>query len=828
MANLDTLKDIQKINEALKAQRDYSLSINDIYGARARQEEINLNNQLSINEQARINSEIKKGNLKLTEDEKKELSEIEKSQKSINTELTKEQKQRRIIIGTISELNKQLKIGWQYLMQSDKLIKSTILSLGMSGAKAEMMRGSFEQSAGFVARLGGSLEDVQSIMVGFADETGRARALSSEMIKDITLIGKETGLGIEQATKLGAQFELMGIDVKGTMEYVQGIVDTSERMGVNTTKVLKNVNDNFKKLNTYTFQQGVKGFAQMAMYAEKFKIDIGQALNAADVAKSLEGAVDLAAQLQIMGGEFAKTDPFQMLFLSRNDPAKFTEKIADMTKGLVTFRKMSDGTFEKFISPADRDRMAAVAKSLGMESSELTQIAERQSEIQKMRQEMLGAGLSPKDKELIEGMAIFNSHTGKFAVQIGSISKNISDIGASDLKLLQTQKVSLDQRALDAQTFEDAFKSTIAELKSALLPILRAVNGVLTAIRPTVITLTEWFTKGPGGWAKVAGLFVGAGLLWKGITFSLQKLAMGRTGFLGHIMGNKPSLTPTPGSPSGLFEQRKGIGEGALAKGQGIKNLGTGAGIGAAALGMGAGIGLAAVGISKLADSMSKLTKEQAKNLKDIAVTMAITFPLSAIGIGLVAGAAEAGVLGLLALGAAFVGIGFGVKLASEGIGKMSFGLAELNKSGGGAGKQLLGVAAGIGAITLAMGAGGIVGLFTFNNSLTRMANKAIDIEKIGTAFNNINTVLSGSKDNYIAIQNAIDSISKINIRGGGVLADLGNLLKNPLKVEFAENQVSMVSDITLNIDGQKFMQKVIKIPALIQRQESFRIGKPT
>jgi hypothetical protein len=164
-------------------------------------------------------------------------------------------------------------------------------------------------------------------MQGYADETGRARVLSAEMVKDITAIGQGTGLGIEAATRLGAQFELMGFDAKTTMDYVQGVVDTSERMGVNTTKVLKNISDNFKKLNTYTFQQGVKGFAQMAMYAEKFKIDIGQALNAASVSKTLEGAIDLTAQLQVMGGEFAKTDPFEMLFLSRNDPAKFTEKI---------------------------------------------------------------------------------------------------------------------------------------------------------------------------------------------------------------------------------------------------------------------------------------------------------------------------------------------------------------------------------------------------------------------------------------------------------------------------------------------------------------------
>jgi hypothetical protein len=256
----------------------------------------------------------------------------------------------------------------------------------------------------------------------------------------------------------------------------------------------------------------------------------------------------LAAQLQVMGGEFAKTDPFEMLFLSRNDPAKFTEKISDMTKGVVSFRKMADGTFEKFISPADRDRLKQVAQSLGMEESALTEIAMRTAEIGKMRQQMSGTGLSAKDKQLVEGMAKFNSNTNKFAVQIGSVSKDISQLNASDLKLLQTQKVSLEKRAEDAQTFEDAFKATIAELKSALLPILRGINAVLTAIRPTVIAVSEWLTKGPGAWAKVISAFLIAGTMWKGITFGLQKAAGSFTenSFASHMLGGSASKKITP------------------------------------------------------------------------------------------------------------------------------------------------------------------------------------------------------------------------------------------------------------------------------------------
>lgn len=772
----------------------------------------------------------------------KELNKLLEKEKQISDELKKQVERRKTTVDIAKQLGAQLRIGWKYLQDQDKIIKSTNLSLGMSSAKAAAMRDSFEKSAGYVTRLGGTIADIQTVMQGYADETGRARVMSAEMVKDITAIGKGTGLGIEQATRLGAQFELMGFDAKSTLDYVQGVVDTSERMGVNTTKVLKNVNDNFKRLNTYTFQQGVKGFAEMAMYAEKFKIDISQALNAADVARSLEGAIDLSAQLQVMGGEFAKTDPFEMLFLSRNDPAKFTEKIADMTKGVVSFRKMSDGTFEKFISPADRDRLAAVAKSMGMEASALTEIAERQADIQKMRQQMGGMGLSDEQKKLVEGAAIFDKNSGKFQVKIGETMKYISELTKDQAESFAKEQVSLEERAKQAMTFDETFKATIETLKASLLPLLKQVNWLLDH---TIKPIADLAAKGWGVGGAAAAL-IGAGLLWKGVTNKLGNVvnqwvqgsggkgisgAFGRVSPIGGGTGSLADAIPATGKgSSGLAQQRAGIGAGAAAKGQGIKSLGKGAGFGAAMAGAGAGVGLAASGISKLADAMSKLTPEQAESLASIVKSLSwfmVGAAAAAFGIMALGAAGTAGSVGLLAFGGAMLLIGGGIAIATSGIGKMATGLAELNKSGGGAGKELLGVAAGVGAVSLAMGTGGIPMMFAFNNSLARMSRNSDGIEKIGTAFASIQTVLSGTKDDFIAVENAIKSIGGTNIKSGGYFSELANLLKKPLQVEFANNgKVAMTNDITLNLDGQRFMQKSYDVNIAVQKHESLRHGK--
>ena len=799
----------EEIQNKLNKEMETSRGLNDLDKERQKLAE-------SIGERQRLINELKMKENKLGDKNKKILSDLIaeqdeaiKNEKEINKQLTKQEYNRKRINAALSEANRLLKEGWKYLMESDKVIKSTILNLGLSGVKAENMRLSFEQSAGAVASMGGNLEDVQKIMEGFADETGKARVLSAQMVEDITAIGKGTGLGVEQAAKLGAQFEFMGLDAKKTVDYVQGIVDTSERMGINTTKVLKNINDNFKKVNTFTFQKGSKGIAEMAMNAEKTRVSMSTALDVAEATRSLDKVIELGANLQVMGGEFAKMDPFEWLYNARNEPEKMTEKISEMTRGLYTFKKMSDGTFEKFISPADRDRLASVAQSLGISKEEIFQIAERRLDMDKMSQDMQGMGLTKREKELIQGAAVMNSNTAKYQVNLAGTMRDISSLTADQAKSFASEQVLLKDRAKEALTFDEAFKATINELKSALLPILRGVNGFLGMIRPYVESFTKLMTQGPAGWAKVAALFLGVGMVWKGILQPfMQKIGDKTIGALSsRISGRGPTSAPIGG------------GGGAIKSGIGGAAAGIGAGIGAAALGAGAGIGAAAAGISLLANAMSKLDEKKVKALQDIVKSISWVVGIAAvasaaiIGIGMAMGAAapEVGLFGL-----AVLGIGAGIGIAATGIGFMATGLATLVTAGKDAGASMISLGLGMAAISASLVGMtfGIGGLFMFNKLMSSIAEHAPDLEKVGGAFKQINAVMSGNKEDFAQIEKTVNAISNMNSKGGSTFAELANLLKTPLKVQFADKEVGLVSNITLNVDGNKvygdkFQEKV-------------------
>jgi hypothetical protein len=748
-----------------------------------------------------------------------QLKQIVLEQNNINKQLQKELKNRQAIVDNTKKVIGYITQGWKFLQEQDKTIRSTVLNLGLSGTKASQMRLSFEQSAVFAARLGANLEDISKIQQTFTEETGKAQTLTSQTMKDILLIGKGTGLGVEQASKLVGQFDFMGVSSKNAMENVQGVLDTSERMGINSNKVLKNVSDNFKKLSTFTFQNGVKSFAQMAVDAERTRVSMSSALNLAESKRGLEDVIEMSANLQVMGGKFAEIDPFQWLYMVRNEPEKITEKISDMTKGMYSLKKNSEGLMEKFITPADKDRLDNVAKTLGFTKEEMHEIAQKSLDIGNMEKNLAGKGFTEDQKKMIQGAAKLNQTTGKYQVMLGGTMRDISTLTKDQAKAFESEKVTLEERAKEAMTFDETFKATINMLKASLLPLLNAINKYLL---PPIKWLADLAGSGWGGLAGTAGILLAAARAWKVTTNALGKVAdkfveKGLGGFGKNKGGDlASSLTKgRDGKPLNIGAQKAyDVGQVNKMKASGTKNLKSGAGMGAALVGAGAGIALAAVGISKLADSMSKLTDKQADTLVKIVDSLLIFMGIAAglaAAIMIFGRASTAASTGLIIFGGAVLMVGVGVGIAAAGIGVMAAGLGILIEKGTTAGDSLFVLAGGMAGIaaSLMLFTAGSLGLITFGATMAMIAMTAPAITKVGAAFKEINAVMSGSKEDYIAIAAAINSIADANTKSGGMFADLANIMKTPLKVQFVDKGVSIASNITLNVDGRKLAEQI-------------------
>jgi hypothetical protein len=259
-----------------------------------------------------------------------------------------------------------------------------------------------------------------------------------------------------------------------------------------------------------------------------------------------------------------------------------------------------------------------------------------------------------------------------------------------------------------------------------------------------------------------------------------------------------------------------------------------GAGIGMAAVGIGAGIGIAAVGISKLADSMAKLNATQIQALPDVILNLGLAFGAAAIGLGVMAKVASVSTYGLAVISGVALALGASMYMAGTGIGKMSSGLGELASKAKGSGWELAQIGAGIAAINLALFTtgslgfiGGMLGGFTtLKKVVSTIADKSDKLAVASDVFKNIGVMLSGSKEDLVQITNLVNTISGVNKTKSNVFSDLANLMNKPLKVEFADKSVMLNNDITLNIDGQKLMNKTYSVSVAIKKHELAKHGQ--
>lgn len=253
-----------------------------------------------------------------------------------------------------------------------------------------------------------------------------------------------------------------------------------------------------------------------------------------------------------------------------------------------------------------------------------------------------------------------------------------------------------------------------------------------------------------------------------------------------------------------------------------------------AAVGIGAGIGIAAVGISKLADSMAKLDATQIQALPKVILALGGAFGIAAVGLGVMAKVAEGSAMGLGILAGTVLAIGASMWMAGTGIGKMATGLGELASKAKGSGWELAQIGAGIAAINLALFTTGTLGLLggmlggftTLKKVVSTIADKSDKLAVASDVFKNIGVMLSGSKEDLIQITNLVNAISGVNKTKSNIFSDLANLMNKPLKVEFADKSVMLNNDITLNIDGQKLMNKTYSVSVAIKKHELAKHGQ--
>lgn len=400
-----------------------------------------------------------------------------------------------------------LKLGEIFKMS--KSIKLSALQMGVLSKQSESFSKDIQDAAWQTNSFGLGIEDIAKIQTSYSNELSRTVMLGKEGAIAMGEMAVAAGLGSEGAGEMAASLDKMGYSAERTGEFVAQILNDSHSMGLNSTKVIKNIQQNIKLMNRYNFKNGVKGLARMAQLTTKMGVSMEMITPMADKLFDIEGAVEMSAQLQVLGGEWSKlADPFKLMYMARNDVDGLTESVIKAASSTAQFNSK---TKEFDISAMELHRLRKVADATGLSYEELAQSARKAANFAKIRSQ-ISFNMDEKTKDFIESTAIFDDK-GKAMIRIDGSTKylnQLSEIEKRRITELALQKEDMKKRAEDSQTFEDTINNTFVLFKQLLLPLVEVLNKELAPkVNEWVKTFKDSkFIDTIKGWVKGVGNFI--------------------------------------------------------------------------------------------------------------------------------------------------------------------------------------------------------------------------------------------------------------------------------------------------------------------------------
>jgi hypothetical protein len=364
------------------------------------------------------------------------------------------------------------------LFEMDKAIRSAGLQMGLIGSQSESFRNNIKLAAEDTQKLGMGIKELAEMQAQYSENIGRNVSLGKEGLVALSQIAEGTSLGAEATGQMAADFEAQGVSAVRTKDAMEEAANRSSSMGLNSAKVIKNIAQNTKMLNKFRFKDGVKGLVKMSELSAKLGVGMDFASGFAEKLWNVEGAVETAAQFNVMGGAFAKLgDPFKLMYMARNDMAGLTEEIANAAAESANFNKKT-GKFE--LATMEMHRLKIIAQQTGMEYDSLVTAGMNAAKFTKIKSQV-SFTMNDEAREFLANTAEFDKN-GKAYITIDGEKKFLNQLGAAGKSLIEKQvkeKKTLEERALAAKSFDEQMTNLINMVKTYMMPIVEGITGVL-------------------------------------------------------------------------------------------------------------------------------------------------------------------------------------------------------------------------------------------------------------------------------------------------------------------------------------------------------------
>ena len=455
---------------------------------------------------------------------------VDKEEKLSNSKgLVSHIKDGKTIISTLKNMYGEIRGLVEPWAKADAAVSKYAKSVGMAAKGMNTLRNDTLKNVTnnrLSTKYNVSTEELLEAQSNYLKASGRNIRVSNIDQESIAAMRAIGGNGND----LAAMYDNFGVSVEKTADHIGRMFADASKEGISFEKYSDNVAKNIKIAQNYTFKNGLKGLESMAKKATAMKLDMQQVAQLAEKVSTVEGAIDVSAQLQVLGGPFAKlADPMSMLNEGLNDMEALQDRLINMIGGLGSFDKE---TGEVKVSAFNKQRIKAAASAMGTSYDALMESVNaqaRRGEIEKQISASLTASkFDDEMKELIKNSGVIKD--GKAGVSIRGQFKSLDELSGNDYETLKTESrtesedikdIAINLRSIvdveeGRKKQTDAWQARMfgflgVTLKGITKAIswLRFIHVGIAAIR-AILAGYNMFTHGQGMWRGTRGAVRGS------------------------------------------------------------------------------------------------------------------------------------------------------------------------------------------------------------------------------------------------------------------------------------------------------------------------------
>jgi hypothetical protein len=350
--------------------------------------------------------------------------------------------------------------------------------LGLTGELSEDLRTSIMDSYPEATKFGYGIEQVTKFMTTMMETSGRFNLVSRETLDRSYATARAFVGDLGDLADTIVQFEKVGVGARSAMDAIDKAGKGSLELGLRSKTTVTDIRNNIERLNSYGFQNGIQGLAEMSRRATEFRMKMDEVFTIADNVLDPEKALSLTANLQVLGGAIGDfNDPLKLMYMATNNVEGLQDALIGAAGSLATYNS-EQGRFE--ITGVNLRRAKEMAKELGINYNELAKGAIAAQERQAASMELMGKGfnIDPEDKRFITNLSRMEG--GKMIIDVPESLMKKLGITETQVELGKLTEQQIETLKENKKAFEDIKVENIAkEQFTSIKNIERMVNSLI-------------------------------------------------------------------------------------------------------------------------------------------------------------------------------------------------------------------------------------------------------------------------------------------------------------------------------------------------------------